>query len=329
MERSGWDVHTHLLPAGLEGLAVAGRYGMSVDGGSVLVHGARLSLATIGSPEALMSRVDSDGLEGAIVAIPPPLFRADLPADQRLDYVEAMNEGLLATVVDHPRLRPLAYLPTELPELAAAVARRLDQRWAGVTVGTELGGHSYADPAFHPLWQALSEASLPVLLHPSESPDPRMGPFYFSNLVGNPFETTLAAAQLIFGDIPSRFPALKVILAHGGGTSAALIGRWQRGIDTSRPGMPQLGLSPADALRWFYADTIVHHPAVLSSLVAIFGEYQLLLGSDWPFPMGAPSADHDLATLSQALRAKVRGANVEAVFGSRLAGADQGNVTDL
>ncbi|MEQ8444396.1 MAG: amidohydrolase family protein [Pelagibacterium sp.] len=324
MERSGWDVHTHLLPAGLADIAASGRYGMSVDGGNVCVHDARLSLATIGNPEALLSRLDRDGLEGAIVAIPPPLFRADLSVDLRSYYVEAMNSGLLETVAAYPRLRPLAYLPTEQPELAAEVARKLDHRWAGVTVGTVLGGYSYADPAFHPLWQTLSDAGLPVLLHPSESPDPRMAPFYFSNLLGNPFETTLAAAQLIFGDIPARFPALKVILAHGGGASAALIGRWQRGTDTARPGIGPLGLSPTGALRWFYADTIVHHPVVLGFLVALFGEDHLLLGSDWPFPMGAPSAEYDVAGLVPALREKVRGTNAEAVFGRRLAAQDEG-----
>lgn len=115
-----------------------------------------------------------------------------------------------------------------------------------------------------------------------------------------------------------RYPRLKIVLAHGGGCVAALGGRWQRGADTGRPGVPEGIASPNESLRRFYVDSLVHSPAVLRTVLAVFGEDKVVLGSDWPFPMGAPSADHDIGFLDEDLRRRIRVDNAMAAFGERL-----------
>ena len=310
----GWDIHTHLLPVDITEKAQSGAYGMNPGDGFVEVHGFRLQLSAMGRPENLVKRIDQDGLDGAVAAAPPPLFRADLPAGERRGYVDWLNAGVLKASGADPRIRAMAYLPTDLPECALEVAASLTPDWAGVIIGTDIGAHSYADEAYHPLWALLCERRLPVLIHPSESRDRRLAPFYLSNLMGNPMETTLAAAQMIFGDVPTRYPDLKVILSHGGGALAQLIGRWQRGFDSNRPGIKPLGASPIDAVRWFYLDTIVHSEAVLELLLKTVGEDHLLLGSDWPFPMGTASAEDDLRHLPDRLKRKIRLENAGRVF---------------
>lgn len=314
--RGGWDVHTHLLPEDIAERAKAGDFGMRLGDGVVEVHGFKLQLGSMGRPGALLERIERDGLDGAVAAVPPPLFRADQHEAERRDYVNWLNAGLLRTTSVDKRLKPMAYLPTDLPDMAFEVAFNLSADWAGVIVGTDLGGNSYADAIYYRLWALLADRNLPVLIHPSESKDPRLTPFYLSNLLGNPMETTLAAAQMIFGDIPAKFPDLKVILSHGGGAMAQLLGRWQRGLDTERPGVKPLASGPVAAAGWFYADTIVHSEAVLELLLKTIGPDHLLLGSDWPFPMGAPSADHDLKCLSATLREKIRIGNALTLFGS-------------
>ena len=171
-----------------------------------------------------VERIKSDGLDGAIVSVPPPLFRPDLGSNDRTSYTRLVNDSLLAACRSHePSLRPFAYLPIEDPELATDVASRLDTNWAGAVAGTDLGLLSYASERYDALWQTLSDAKLPLFIHPGSSPDTRLDPFYLSNLLGNPVETTIAAANLIFAGVMHRFPGLKVILAHGGGCVAALM----------------------------------------------------------------------------------------------------------
>jgi aminocarboxymuconate-semialdehyde decarboxylase len=215
-------------------------------------------------------------------------------------------------------VRPLAYLPVENPELAARIASQLGPEWAGAVAGTELGALSYASECYDTLWQRLSDAKLPLFIHPGSSPDARLDAFYLSNLLGNPVETTIAAANLVFAGVMHRFPGLKVILAHGGGCLAALCGRWQQGALTKRPGIPDLQLQPREAVRRFYVDSLVHSPRFLAAIAGILGDDRILLGSDWPFPMGAASAEHDLGPLDAALKRKIRKSNAEAVFGTRL-----------
>lgn len=324
----GWDVHAHLVPDGVVAAARDARFGMGAENGKLQVCGHGVPLVPISQADKLIERLETDGLDGAVVSVPPPLFRPDLEAAARAGYADFVNEALLEACADYPaQLRPLAYLPAEDPELAADRAEGLDARWAGVVFGTELAGLSFADPRYQPLWKTLVRRDLPAFLHPGSSPDPRLKRFYLGNLLGNPVETGLAAADMIFGDVFAHAPGLKIILAHGGGVSAALSGRWQRGVDTDRPGVPKtLSLEPRRALKQFYLDTIVHDPAYLKFLIEIVGPDRLVYGSDWPFPMGSGSADEALGMLDAETRRAIRCDNSSAVFGERLSVPPAGSV---
>jgi aminocarboxymuconate-semialdehyde decarboxylase len=239
-------------------------------------------------PEALLAHLDRLGLQQAAVSIPPPFYRQDLQPDDAAPWCAAVNDGLEQVTATEPRFSAFAYLPLEHPGLARSEIDRVEGRgFIGFTAAAGGRSASLADPELEPVWQALDERGAALLLHPGEPPDPRLEPMYLSNLLGNPFETTLAAAQLIFGDVPARFPRMRVVLAHGGGAVAALIGRWQRGVDTDRPGLRKLTEDPLQAVKRFYVDSITHHPEVTGLVRRVIGEDRVVFGSDWPFPMGS------------------------------------------
>lgn len=173
----------------------------------------------------------------------------------------------------------IAYLPLDDP-LAEAQRTRVDP-WAGAVAGT---GRPLDDPELEPLWAALDGRF--VLVHPVEAPDPRLARFYLSNLLGNPYETALAAACLVFGGVLSRYPGVQFCLVHAGGATAMIARRWQQGYDTRRPGISKLELEPRDALRRLYVDSLAHSAAALALAASVFGDDHVLPGSDWPFPMG-------------------------------------------
>ena len=242
----------------------------------------------LSQPGALREHLDRLGLEHAVVSIPPPFYRQDLAGDEAASWVATVNDGLAQLVADEPQFSAFAYLPLEHPSLARREVERVDGRgFVGFTAASGGRSASLADPELEPVWHALDERGAALLLHPGASPDPRLEPMYLGNLLGNPFETTLAAAQLIFGDVPARFPRIKVVLAHGGGAVAALAGRWQRGVDTDRPGLRELTEDPLTAVKRFYVDSITHHPEVTDLVRRVLGPDRIVFGTDWPFPMGS------------------------------------------
>ncbi|MFD3402517.1 amidohydrolase family protein [Kribbella sp. NPDC058693] len=273
---AGWDVHTHLIPPTVLSAAHRGEFGLSVDSGSLVVDGQRLPLGRLADPAALLHWITEQSLDGAVVSVPPALFRYDAG----VEWAELVNQGLreLAT----PQLRVLAHLPLldpTAPSVAAGLAGE------GVFSGFALGTPSYA--GLDPVWRVLDVLEAFTLIHPGNSDDKRLDSFYLSNLLGNPYETGVAAASLVFADVPGRFPGIRFCLCHGGGVTAAVAGRWQRGIDTDRPGIQPVSLPVAEALRQFYVDDLVHDDAVLELLHKTFGPERVLAGSDWPFPMGS------------------------------------------
>jgi aminocarboxymuconate-semialdehyde decarboxylase len=293
---AGWDVHTHLIPPTV--LAAVGSFGLSVDGGHLVVDGnERLPLRKLGDPAALLSWVDEQQLDGAVVSVPPALFRYELG----VEWATLLNEGLRELAA--PRLRVLGHLPLRDPA-AAEVASSLAAE--GVFSGFALGTAGFA--GLDEVWQVLDALEAFTLIRPGHSPDERLAAHYLSNLLGNPYETGLAAAELVFADVPGRFPGIRFCLCHGGGVTAALAGRWQRGIDTARPGIQPPSLSVAEALRRFYVDDLVHDPAVLTLLRATFGADRVLAGSDWPFPMGSDQVDSGRARAGELLTRPLGGA---------------------
>jgi aminocarboxymuconate-semialdehyde decarboxylase len=291
---AGWDVHTHLIPPTVLAAAQRGLHGLSIASGFLVVDGnERLPLKRLANPTALLQWIDEQQLDGAVVSVPPALFRYD----QGVEWASLVNQGLreLAT----PQLRVLGQLPLLQAGEAASVA--LDLASEGVFSGFALGTPGFASAGLQPVWEALDRLEAFTLIHPGHSHDERLDAFYLSNLLGNPYETGLAAAELIFNDVPGRFRGIRFCLCHGGGVTAALAGRWQRGIDTARPGIEPPSLSVAEALRRFYVDDLVHDPAVLALLEETFGADRILAGSDWPFPMGTDAVDRHRAQLAELL----------------------------
>jgi aminocarboxymuconate-semialdehyde decarboxylase len=295
-ERSGqgWDVHTHLVPPEL----LSGPE-LSVAGGRLVVDGRpAVPAGRLADPPALTGWLDRQRLAGALVSLPPAVLRYQLAGPAAADWAERANAALAAATAADPRLRPLATVPLTDPAMAVRVADAVlaDGRFGGWCLGTLPGWRAgFADPALDQFWHRVADRSGFVFVHPGTCPDHRLAQFYLENLLGNPFETTLAAAQLLFGGVLARFDQITFCLAHGGGLTAAVAGRWQRGLDTARPGLPA-GLAPVrPALRRLLVDDLVHDLDAVRLLEATFGPDRVLAGSDWPFPMGTDRLDRDRA----------------------------------
>jgi aminocarboxymuconate-semialdehyde decarboxylase len=168
------------------------------------------------------------------------------------------------------------------------------------------------DPSLDPFWAAAAELGMPVMLHPYismvSSPYPGLGSHHLSNVVGNPYETTLAASRLIAGGVFDRHPELRIQLSHGGGYLPYTLGRLDHAYGARDETKADIARPPSSYLGHFYFDTIVYTRAALDFLVALAGEDHVVFGTDLPFDMA------DRSALAHAGRA-VLGGNAAQLYG--------------
>ncbi len=295
------DVHAHLVPIGE---AEAGSLdGLSWDArnGTLVVDGHAIGIKALYRPGELIAWMDRERVEIALISAPPPLYRQHLEPREARAWGARLTSGLDDIAAAHPdRLSVLAHLPLHQPAAAVALAEERIATGAALFCGPAGGAGDLAlsDPAYHALWSTLDAACAFVFMHPGECADGRLTSFYLSNLLGNPYESTLAIAHLVFGGVVERFPNIRFCFAHGGGAAAALAGRFQQGYDTSRPGVEKAVSDPRSLLHRICVDCITHDLTALDLSESVFGRANIFFGSDWPFPMGLLEPHSKMAALA-------------------------------
>ncbi|MBM1144992.1 amidohydrolase [Alcanivorax sp. ZXX171] len=233
--------------------------------------------------------MDDSGVEKQILSLTQPMvYWPDRVNADRLS--RTYNDALADAHLSAPdRLFGFATLPMQFPELAMAEARRVATLPGikGVYLGTAITDDDLGDRKFWPVYAVLEELGLPVFLHPLKvlGMTDRLSQYFLSNLLGNPFDTAVAAAHLIFSGVLDAFPALRVALPHGGGALPFLLGRISHGWSV-RPECVHLDTDPRDYATRFFYDTITHDAASLNFLVEQVGVDRIMMGSDYCFDMG-------------------------------------------
>jgi aminocarboxymuconate-semialdehyde decarboxylase len=288
------DVHTHFTPPFMaeEGARGGGIFGVRAEDGH-LVHpeGFRYPIhAHSQDPELKLAGMDEAGIDVAALSIIPPLFFYGQPADEAVAWARRANDALAEMIEGHDRLLGLAHLPLQAPEEAA---RELDRAitelgFRGAQIGADAGSGRPLDAReLDSVYAAAESHDLPIMLHPSYvGLKPGLEDFYFTNSIGNPLETTIAAARLIHAGTLDRFPSLKLVLVHAGGYLPYQIGRFDHAWDVRQEPKVSLERHPSEYLDRFYMDTITHAEAQLDFLASLIGIERLVLGTDIPFDMG-------------------------------------------
>jgi aminocarboxymuconate-semialdehyde decarboxylase len=228
-----------------------------------------------------------------VLSVCPQTFVYAQPPAVAAAFARVQNEQLAKLVKAHPdRFFAIATLPMQAPKLAADELRHAMRVLGlrGMQIGSNIAGKNLDDPELEPVWATAAELDAFILLHPiNVAGMDRLGSYYLNNLIGNPLDTTIAAACLVFSGVLERHPSLKICLAHGGGFVPYQAGRFVHGWQVRTEPKKQLPKPPTDSLERFYFDTIVHSKDVLEFLVGNAGADRVLLGSDYPFDMGMPA----------------------------------------
>lgn len=259
-----------------------------------------------------LAAMDRAGVDVHALSLTSPMVYW-APGEFSLVLSQAYNDSASQAHQKHPgRFVGMAMLPMQTPELALKELERAARLpgMRGIYVATNVNGTELDDKAFWPIYAKCEEIGWPVFLHPVDTiGSDRTKRFYLRNLLGNPYDTGVAAAHIVFGGVLDAFPKLEILLPHAGGTFPGLIGRLDRGTKV-RPELKHMKQPPSAYLRRFTYDTIGHNDTIMINLVRMVGADRVMLGSDYCFDMGheRPVDVVDrLTALSPAERGKILG----------------------
>lgn len=292
------DLHAHYFPeAWLKLVEAEGqRDGMKLtrtQGGGLQFTSDKLSLASppeiAATLESRIRAMDRRGVDIQVLSLTSPMVNWASP-DLGARLSQAFNDAASAGCRAYPqRFLFAAALPVQAPDLAIQELVRAAQLpgMRAVYFPTSYGGKEIDDKSLWPIYAQCEQHGWPVLLHPSETigRERTSRAWGLDNLAGNPYDTGIATAHLIFGGVLDAFPELTVMLPHAGGTVPAVIGRWDRGVEV-RPELKDFKKPASTYLRRFLFDIIAHNDQILLNLIHMVGADRVVLGDDYPFNMG-------------------------------------------
>lgn len=288
------DLHAHVMLE--QCLGAAGEFGPWIetteDGrprfrvGAFTLDGVAYRDSPFMDVALRLARMDDVGIDHQLLSPNPLLWFHHLPSAAALAYCRVHNDAMAALVGAHAqRLSGLAHLPAQDPTAAAQeLERGVGLGLRGGAFGTDFG-MPVDDPRLDPLWATAQGLDVPLFLHPGspaidDANDERVRRHGFDLHGGFAGEETLTVWNLVFGRVLERFPQLDVVISHGGGATAMLLGRWRQAMAT-RPGGTG---NPADVDRWvqrLWFDAHVGSDAATAALVAEVGGDRLLFGTNF------------------------------------------------
>lgn len=292
------DMHTHMLSdAWVDSIKQHGgpHYSIgAVRGGQQAVHldGAPFMTLTPGmfDYDLRIRAMDAAKVDVSIVTLTCPSVNWGGRAVS-VGAARAINESMAAAQATYAgRIRWMATLPWQYPDDALAELKRAQAAGAvGAIALANIAGEPLTAPKFAPVWSAIEAARLPAWIHPTAPPGAAAMDMTAFNLIANigfMFDTTLALTRMIYDGFFDRYPDLKLIAGHAGGTLPFLAGRLDQCYDHMPASRANISRPPSAYLRHIYYDAVVYAPEALALCIAVAGADHVLYGSDYPHNIG-------------------------------------------
>ncbi|MGB8986940.1 MAG: tryptophan 2,3-dioxygenase family protein [Candidatus Sulfotelmatobacter sp.] len=297
------DIHNHFFPSSWPDLAA--RYGTpnwpwikhTEPGKADIMVGDRFFrhiYSACWDPEVRLREMDRDGVDLQVMSATPVLFAYDRPVQHALDCAQMFNDAALELCSrGQGRLKSFCQVPLQDVDAACKeLSRCIQAGHLGVQIGNHVGSKNLDDAGIVTFLQHCADEGAAVLVHPWEMfGSERMPKYMMPWTVGMPAETQLSVVALILSGAFDRLPrSLRICFAHGGGSFAFLLGRLENAWHHHPIARGECQHPPSYYLNRFYTDSAVFDQLALQFLVGTMGADRVLLGSDYPFPLGEERA---------------------------------------
>lgn len=244
-------------------------------------------------PATRIEEMDACGVSVQVLSTVPVMFSYWAKAADGAEIAGFLNDHIAEAVSEFPlRFVGLGTVPMQDTGLAVKELERCrEMGLAGVEIGTNVNQLNLSEPQFFDFFAACEQLGMAVFVHPWDMMgEADMQKYWLPWLVGMPAEVSRAICSLIFGGVLERLPNLRICFAHGGGAFPSTIGRIEHGFEV-RPDLCAIDNlhGPRKYLDRMYFDSLVHDPATLQYLLDLVGPGRIMLGSDYPFPLGEPN----------------------------------------
>ncbi|HEX6980861.1 MAG TPA: amidohydrolase family protein [Alphaproteobacteria bacterium] len=321
------DVHTHMLNK--EWLELLRRHGSpryevrkSLDAPEgIFLDGAPFMTPMPGhfDYEERIRRMNEANVDMAILSLTcPNVYWGS--EEVSLEAARIVNDDMARAQRTWPdRIRWMASLPWEHPTAAVDELKRAHGQGAvGVIVLANINGVSLTDERFAPIWKAIDDLALPVLVHPTAPPGAPAMDMRAYNLIasiGFMFDTSLAVARMMFDGFFERYPNLKLIVSHAGGALPYLVGRLDQCFNNMNACRTRTSVRPSEFMRHIYYDSVTYRQESLEMCIGVAGADRVLYGSDYPHNIGdMKGCLARVDALPPDQRRAVRGENAKRIF---------------
>jgi aminocarboxymuconate-semialdehyde decarboxylase len=246
------------------------------------------------SVDARLKDMDAEGVQVQVLSTVPVMFSYWAKPQHTYRVSQFLNNDLAKQIAKYPdRFLGLGTLPMQNTKMAVRELRRcvIDLGFVGIEIASHILTWNLDDERFHPLWEEAEKLDICIFVHPWDMMGMKgMAKYWLPWLVSMPAESSRAICSLMFGGVFAKYPRLRFCFAHGGGSFPHTIGRIEHGYNC-RPDLIQINIAgdkhnPREYCGHFWIDSLIHDVAAFDYSVALVGADKVILGTDYPFPLG-------------------------------------------
>jgi aminocarboxymuconate-semialdehyde decarboxylase len=326
------DFHNHYYPPEyLDALEPTGsclKITHDADGNPIVHYPGDYNVMVRGHRDIVYRQtiLDETGVDVQIITLTTPGTHVERP-DVARTLAAITNDAFARVRAERgDRFVPLATLPlNDAKASATELVRAMDELGLpGAMLFSNVNGTGLDDEQFWPIYEAANDRDAVLMIHPTFPLGVEaMRDYWLMPLNGFLFDTTLAASKLVFSGVAKRYPRIRWVLGHLGGTIPYLAERLDRGWRAFRECREHIDEPPTTYLKkHFYYDTVNFAAGPLKLAIDFAGVDHILAGSDYPHKIGSiplmlealralPVSDADQAAILCGNAARLLGKAIE------------------